>query len=111
MRLVLVVDLFGFDDGVDDKLVGVEVFGGELKSGDLVVVVRSVVKDAFLEVVTVGVDGVFEFVVAEVATTELLVDRVEDVEELADAGKFVIFAVFVAGVGAGEGDFSEAGLR
>lgn len=37
--LVLVVDLFGFDDGVDDELVGIEVLGRELESGDLVVIV------------------------------------------------------------------------
>lgn len=111
MRLVLVVDLFGFDDGVDDELVGIEVFGGEFEGSDLVVIVGGVVEDAFLEVVTVGVDGVFEFVVAEVAAAELLVDRVEDVEELADAGEFVVFAIFVAGVSASEGDFGEARPR
>lgn len=110
MRLVLVVDLFGVDDGVDDELVGVEIFGGKLEGGDLVVVVGSVIEDAVLEIITGGVDSVFELVVAKIATAELLVDGVENVKELADAGEFVIFAVFVAGVGAGKGDFGEARL-
>ena len=102
--------MFGFNDGMDDKLVGVEVFGSEFESGDLVVVIGSVVENTVFEVVAGGVDGVFELVVAEVAAAELLVDGVEDVEELADAGEFVVLTVLVAGVGAGEGDFGAAGL-
>lgn len=52
----------------------------------------------------------FELVVAEVAAAVLLVDGVEDVEELADAGEFIVFVVFIAGVSTGEGDFDEARL-
>ncbi len=79
------VDLFGFEDGVDDELVGIEIFGVEAEGGDLVVGVGRVVEDAVFEVVARGVDGVFVFAVAEVAAAVLLVDGVEDVEELADA--------------------------
>lgn len=81
----MMVDLFGFEDGVDDELVGIEVFGVEVEGGDLVVGVGRVVENAVIEVITGGVDGVFVFAVAEVAATVLLVDGVEDVEELADA--------------------------
>ena len=79
------VDLFGFEDGVDDELVGIEVFGVEVEGGDLVVGVGRVVENAVFEVIAGGVDGVFVFAVAEVAAAVLLVDGVEDVEELADA--------------------------
>ena len=79
------VDLFGFEDGVDDELVGIEIFGVEIEGRDLVVGVGRVVENAVFEVVAGGVDGVFVFAVAEVATAVLLVDGVEDVEELADA--------------------------
>ncbi len=83
------MDLFGFEDGVDDKLVGIEVFGVEVEGGDLVVGIGCVVEDALLEVVAGGIEGVFEFVVAKVATAVLLLDGVENVEELVDAGEFV----------------------
>ena len=79
------VDLFGFEDGVDDELVGIEIFGVEIEGGDLVVGVGRVVENAVFEVIAGGVDGVFVFAVAEVAAAVLLVDGVEDVEELADA--------------------------
>ena len=79
------VDLFGFEDGVDDELVGIEIFGVEVEGGDLVVGVGRVVENAVFEVIAGGVDGIFVFAVAEVATAVLLVDGVEDVEELADA--------------------------
>lgn len=81
----MMVDLFGFEDGVDDELVGIEIFGVEVEGGDLVVGVGRVVENAVFEVVAGGVDGVFVFAVAEVAAAVLLVDGVEDVEELADA--------------------------
>ncbi len=80
------------------------------------VVVGGVVEDAFVEVVAGGVDGVFvtlggvcrgagfgrccvsicvgvcagDCVGGDVAAAVLLVDGVEDVEELADAGKLVV---------------------
>ncbi len=79
------VDLFGFEDGVDDELVGIEIFGVEIEGRDLVVGVGRVVENAVFEVIAGGVDGIFVFAVAEVATAVLLVDGVEDVEELADA--------------------------
>lgn len=79
------VDLFGFEDGVDDELVGIEIFGVEIEGRDLVVGVGRVVENAVFEVIAGGVEGVFVFAVAEVAATVLLVDGVEDVEELADA--------------------------
>ena len=79
------VDLFGFEDGVVDVLVGIEIFGVEIEGRDLVVGVGRVVENAVFEVIAGGVDGIFVFAVAEVATAVLLVDGVEDVEELADA--------------------------
>lgn len=79
------VDLFGFEDGVDDELVGIEIFGVEIEGRDLVVGVGRVVENAVFEVIAGGVDGIFVFAIAEVAATVLLVDGVEDVEELADA--------------------------
>lgn len=81
----MMVDLFGFEDGVDDELVGIEIFGVEIEGRDLVVGVGRVVENAVFEVIAGGVDGIFVFAVAEVATAVLLVDGVEDVEELADA--------------------------
>lgn len=86
MRLVLIVDLFGVKDGIGDELIGIEIGGSEFNGGDLVVVISCVVEDAALEAIAGGIDGVFVFVIAKVAATVLLVDGVEDVEELADAG-------------------------
>lgn len=106
----MIVDLFGIKDGVGDELVGVEIGAREFNSGDLVVVISRVVEDAALEVITGGIDGVFVFVIAKVAATVLLIDGVEDVEELADAGEFVGLIADVAGVGASESSADETGL-
>lgn len=106
----MIADLFGVNDGVGDELVGVEIGAREFNSGDLVVVISRVVEDAALEVITGGIDGVFVFVIAKVAATVLLIDGVEDVEELADAGEFVGLIADVAGVGASESSADETGL-
>lgn len=106
----MIVDLFGIKDGVGDELVGVEIGAREFNSGDLVVVISRVVEDAALEVITGGIDSVFVFVIAKVTATILLIDGVEDVEELADAGEFVGFIADVAGVGASESGADETGF-
>lgn len=65
---------------------GIEVGIVELSSGDLVIIVSSVVEDALFKVITRSVKCMFISVVAEVTTAVLLVDRTKDMEELADAG-------------------------
>lgn len=69
------------------------------------VVIAGVVEDAGLEVVTVGINGDFVFVGAEVGAATLLVNGVKDVEELTDVGQFIIIG---EGIELGEGDFSKA---
>lgn len=106
----MIVDLFGVKDRIGDELIGIEIGGSEFNGGDLVVVISCVVEDAALEVIAGGIDSVFVFVIAKVAATVLLVDGVEDVEELADAGEFVGFIADVAGVGASESGADETGF-
>ena len=89
-KLVLVIDLLGGDKRSMEELGSVEVGFGEAVRSDLVVVVTSVIERASVEVVTVGKDGDFVFVVAEVGAAALLVDGVENVEELADARDFIV---------------------
>lgn len=79
----------------------------EVDGGDLMIVVRCVIADTFFEVIARGINGHFVFIVAEVTATALLVNRVEDVEELADTRKLVVFG---KGMSAGEGGFDEARL-
>lgn len=96
--------MLGGDKGVVDEVGAVEVFFLHVDRGDLVVVVAGVVEDLVVEIVTVGVDSDFVFVVTEVGAAALLVDGVEDVEELADTGDFVVGG---KGIKLGEGDFRE----
>lgn len=105
--LILVVDLFGFEDGKAGEGGGIEIGAVEFDGGNLVVVIGSVVKNGVLEVVAGTIDRIFEFVVAEIAATVGLFNGVEDVEELTDAGEFVVSG---ARVGADEGGFDEAGF-
>lgn len=50
------------------------------------IIVRGVIADTLFEIVARRVDGNFVFAIAEVTTTALLVDGMENVKELADAG-------------------------
>lgn len=108
LGLILEGDLLGFDDGVGDEGGGVEIGFFQGDGGDLVIIIAGVIKNAFFEIVTRGIDGVFVFVVAEIATAVLLVDGMEDVEELADAGGLV--GLCGAGIELREGGFGEAGF-
>ena len=89
--LVLEVDLLGFDDGEANEFGVVEIGFSKVDGGNLVVVIGGVVKSTLIQIVTVAINRVFVFVIAEVAATVLLVDGMKDVEELTDAGKFVVF--------------------
>lgn len=71
------------------------------------VIVAGVIECAGLEVIAVGINGDLVFVVAEVGAATLLVDRVKDVEELADVTEFVVGR---EGVELGEGGFCETRL-
>lgn len=101
------VDLFGADEGITDERSGIEVGFFEVDSGDLVVVVAGVVEETSFEIVAVGIDGDFVFIITEVGAAALLVDGVEDVEELADAARLIVGG---EGMGASEGSFHEARL-
>lgn len=69
------------------------------------IIVGSIIESTGLEVVTVGENGDFVFVVAEIGAAALLVDGVEDMEELADVAEFVVGG---DGVKLGEGDAGKA---
>lgn len=99
--------MFGVDERGMEELGGIEIVFGEAVRGDLVVVISGVVEGAGIEVVAVGKDGDFVFIVAKVGATALLVDGMENVEELVDARDFVVGG---EGIEFGEGDFREAGL-
>lgn len=90
-----------------DELVAVEIFLVKTNGSDLVVVVAGVIEDAFLEVVTIGINSDFVFAVAEVVAAALLVDGMENVEELTDVAKLVAGG---EGIKLGEGGFDEAGF-
>lgn len=102
------VDLFGGDEGITDERSGIEVGFFEVDSGDLVVVVAGVVEETLFEIIAVGIDGDFVFIITEVGAAALLVDGVEDVEELADTAYLVVGG---EGMEFGEGGFDEARLR
>ncbi len=104
----LLVDLFGSDEWLMVKSVLVEVGLVKVDHGDLVIIVRSVVTDAFAEIVARGIDGDFVLLVAKVGAAALLVDGMENVEVLAKGGKLVIGG---NGVEFGEGSADEAGTR
>lgn len=69
------------------------------------IIIGSVVENAFFEIVTGAINRMFVFVVADVTTTVLLVDGMENVEELADARHFIIGR---KGMGAREAGFHKA---
>lgn len=74
---------------------------------NLMVVVASVVKRAGFEVVTVGINGDFVLIIAEVRTATLLIDRMKNVEELADIAELVVVG---EGIEFGKGGFDKARL-
>ena len=53
------------------------------------VVVGSIITQAFFKVVARRINGDFVFVITKVAAAALLVDGMQNMEELADAGHFV----------------------
>lgn len=103
--LIQIIDLFSLDDRVVGEVGVVEIglFHGEGRN--LMVVVGCVIENTLFEIVAGSIEGMFVFVVAEVAAAVLLVDGVENVEELADAGHLVIGG---NGVELGEGGFGIA---
>ncbi len=104
----MIINLFGSDDGKANEIGTVEIGFMHVDSGNLMIVIGSVVTDALIEIVARRVDGDFVFVVAEVAATTLLVDGMENVEELADTRELVVGG---EGMGAGESGFDETGIR
>lgn len=70
----MVIDLFGKRSGEADELGAVEVDFVHVDSGDLMVVIGSVVANATVEIIARGIDGVLVFIIAEIATPALLVD-------------------------------------
>lgn len=107
MELVEIVDLLRVDDGLMGEDGGFEIGFRQINGGNLVIMVGCVIKDAFVKVVAGGVERVFVLVVAEIAATILLFDRVKDMEELVDAGKLVAGG---EGIKLGEGGFGKAGF-
>lgn len=79
-------DLLGGNEGVAGELRIVEIGFSEVDAGDLVVVVTGVVIETAVEIAAGGVDGDVVVAVPEVDNATLVVDRVEDMEELADVG-------------------------
>lgn len=69
------------------------------------IVVCSVIENAFVKIVARGIESVLEMLVAEVGATVLLLDGVEDVEKLINTGEFVVGGT---GIELGEGGFDEA---
>ena len=106
--LILVINLFDFDDLILVEFSGVEVDVMKVDGGNLVVVISCIIENTLLKVVAGTIKSVFVFVVTEVAAAVLLVDRVEDVEELANATHLVVGG---EGMEFGKGSFDEARLR
>lgn len=83
----------------------------KVNGGDLMIVIASIVIDTSAEITARGIDGDFVFGVvgcAEAAGATGLVNRVENVEELADAAEFIVGG---NGIKASEGSLNEAGAR
>ncbi len=80
----------------------------EVDGGNLVIIISRIIENTLLKVITGAIKSVFIFVVTEVTAAVLLVDRVEDVEELADTAYLVVGG---EGMEFGEGGFDEARLR
>ena len=80
-KLVLIVDVLGFEHGELEEFARIEIVLIEGKSSDLMIIISCVIQYAIFKVIAGSVESVLIFVVAEIATAILLVDRVEDVEE------------------------------
>ena len=83
--------MFGSNNWEADEIGIVEISFMHVDGGNLMIVVGSVITDALLEIIAGRVNGDFVLIVTEVTATTLLVDRVKDVEELADTGEFVVW--------------------
>lgn len=86
----MLVDLLGLDNRIFNQIGSVEISLRERDGGNLMIVVGRVIENALLEIVAGAIDSVFVFLVAKIAATVLLFDRVENMEELADARRFVV---------------------
>ena len=86
---VTVADLRLIDQGISDKLMPVQIFLMHIDTGYLTIIVGRVVVDAFVGVAAAGIYGYFK-TVGCAATTFLLRNGTQNVEELADCAIAVI---------------------
>lgn len=81
------MDLLALDERVGDELIGIQIFLIHIDGGNLGILVSGVIVNAAVHVAAGGVDGVLVLVPAQVDAAFLLVNRSQDMEELADAGR------------------------
>ena len=86
--LILVADVLGGEDGVEDEGFAAEVLVMHIYGRNLVVFISSVVVDSLCGVAAGGVKGNLIFSFGYFAASSLLVYTAEDMEELADAFGF-----------------------
>lgn len=103
----MIVDLFSGNHWVIDKVGRVEIDFAHIDGGDLVVVITSVIGDTLIKIITRTINGDFELGGIEFGLVGAagLVDGVENVEILADAGEFVVGGTSML---LSEGGFDEA---
>ena len=90
--LILIIDLLGVDHRETGELDSFEIGFVHIDSGNLVIIIASVIGDALIEIVTRTIDGDFElsrFELGLIGATGL-VDGVENMEVLADGRELVI---------------------
>ena len=84
------MDLFSLHKRIARQRVAIQVFFVHIHRGDLMVVVGRVIVDAFIRVAAGSIDGDLILAIAHIAAAPLLVNRAENMEELADACRFRI---------------------
>ena len=92
MRLVLIIDLFGVDHREAGELGSLKIGFVHINSGNLVIVIASIIGDALIKIVSRAINGDFElggFKFGLIRTTGLI-NGVENVEVLADGREFII---------------------
>ena len=75
---------------IADKRFAVQVFFVHIHTDDAVIIVGFVIINPFVGIAARSVNGNFVFAVFQSATSSLLVNRPQNMKELADAGFFVI---------------------
>ena len=75
--------------------VSVQVFPVHIHCGDLMLIVGGVIVNALVGVAATGVNGVFVFARRNLTAALLLLDRAENVEQLADAAGFILLRMGV----------------